>query len=200
MMRERLWLWAMLGLILFTGAAAAQTPTRVRGTIDQLSGNVLTVTTKSGDKVAITLADAPRVLAMAKASLADITPGRSVGVASLPQPDGTLRALEVMVLPVGEKITPVNGDWDLAPSSRMTNGAIEGAVAAADGATLTVNYGKGEAKIVVPPGAPIVTPTPGDRAMLTPGAHVVVFARKAENGTFSGGAVAVGKDGLVPPM
>jgi hypothetical protein len=39
-----------------------------------------------------------------------------------------------------------------------------------------------------------------DPRVLTPGAHVVVFARKADDGALSAGAVAVGKDGVVPPM
>jgi hypothetical protein len=188
-----------LGFVLLAGAAAAQTPTRVRGTVDTLAGNVLTVTTRGGDKVSVTLADPVHVLAMAKASLGDIKAGSSVGIASLPQADGTLRAMEVTLLPPGQSITPMNGDWDLAPSSRMTNGSV-GSVVMADGRTLTVNYGKGEQKIVVPDNVPVVTPGPGDTAMLTPGSHVVVFARKADDGALSAGSVAVGKDGVVPPM
>ena len=73
-------------------------------------------------------------------------------------------------------------------------------VTATDGRTLTVNYGAGEQKIVVPNGVPVVTLAPADRAMLAPGAHVIAFALKADDGTLTAGAVAVGKDGLTPPM
>ena len=59
-------------------------------------------------------------------------------------------------MPPGQPNTPLNTDWDLAPSSRMTNGTV-GTVAVADGRTLTVNYGSGEVKIVVPDDAPVVT-------------------------------------------
>ena len=190
---------AALGLILCAGAAAAQTPARVRGTVDQLSANTLTVTTRSGDKVAVKLADPTRVVAIAKASRDEIKPGSGVGIASLPQPDGSLRALEVTLVPAGQPNTPVNTDWDLAPSSRMTNGTV-GTVATTDGRTLTVNYGNGEVKVVVPDDVPVVTTSQGDRAMLMPGAHVVVFARKADDGSLSAGAVAVGTGGVVPPM
>jgi hypothetical protein len=188
-----------LGLAMSSGAAVAQTPARVRGTVDQLSDNVLGVTTRAGDKVSVKLADAVHVLAVVNAPLADIKPGSGVGIASMPQPDGTLRALEVTLVPPGQPNTPVNMDWDLAPSSKMTNGTV-GTVAVANGRTLTVNYGTGEAKIVVPEGAPVVTLTPGDKTMLVAGAHVVVFARRADDGALSAGAVAVGKDGVVPPM
>ena len=40
----------------------------------------------------------------------------------------------------------------------------------------------------------------GDRAMLAPGAHVIVQARTAEGGGLTADRVTVGKDGLVPPM
>jgi len=192
---------AALMLLLTAGAALAQapTPTRVRGTVDHLAGNELVVTTRSGEKVSVTLADPVHVLAVTRAPLADIRPGSGVGIASVPQPDGTLRALEVTLIPPGMPNTPMNADWDLAPSSRMTNGTV-GTVAVANGRTLTVNYGKGEQAITVPETAAIVTLAPGDKALLVPGTPVVVFARKADTGALSAGAVAAGKDGLVPPM
>jgi hypothetical protein len=188
-----------LMLLLSAGAAAAQTPTRVRGTVDHLTGNDLVVTARGGGKVSITLADPVHVLAVTKAPLADIKPGSGVGIASVPQPDGTLRALEVTIIPAGMPITPMNADWDLAPSSRMTNGTV-GTVSVAHGRTLTVNYSKGEQAITVPDTAAIVTVAPADKSLLAPGTHVVVFARKADDGALSAGAVAAGKDGVVPPM
>jgi hypothetical protein len=207
-MTRSLSLPAALALLLSAGAATAQTsappspvptPTRVRGTIDRLTGHDLVVTTRGGDKVSVTLADPFHVLAVTKAPLTDIKPGSGVGVASVPQPDGTLRALEVTLVPPGMPVTPMNADWDLAPSSRMTNGTV-GTVAVANGRTLTVNYGKGELAIAVPDTAAIVTIAPADASLLVPGAHVVVFARKAADGALSAAAVAAGKDGLVPPM
>jgi hypothetical protein len=196
---------AALALLLSAGAGAgaiaapAQPPTRVRGTVDHLTGAELVVTTRGGDKVSVTLASPVHVLAVTKAPLADIKPGSGVGIASVPQADGTLRALEVTLIPPGMPINPMNADWDLAPSSRMTNGTV-GKVTVSSGRTLTVDYGKGEQTIAVPDSAAIVTLTPGDPALLAPGVHVVVFARKGADGALSAAAVAAGKDGLVPPM
>ncbi len=48
-------------------------------------------------------------------------------------------------------------DWDLQPSSKMTNGTVDVTVTAVAGQMLTVKYKGSEAKIVVPPEAPIVT-------------------------------------------
>jgi len=121
-MLKRLILPVTFGLLLFAGAASAQTPTRVRGTVDLLFGNTLTMTTRGGEKVSVTLDDAAHVLAVSKVAIADIKPGGGVG--SLLQPDGTLRAAEVTIVPAGLPLTPMTRSWDLGPSSRMTNGSV----------------------------------------------------------------------------
>jgi hypothetical protein len=91
-------------------------------------------------------------------ALADIKPGSFVGIAAMPQPDGTQRALEVLIFPeamrgTGEGHYP----WDLQPKSTMTNANVEQVVTGVDGQTLTVKYKDGEKKIFVPPDVPIVT-------------------------------------------
>ena len=65
---------------------------------------------------------------------------------------------------------------------------------------LTVKYKDGEKIIIVPQSAPIVTFEPGDRAMVKPGAHVIVTAARQSDGTLSASRILVGRDGLVPPM
>ena len=182
-----------------TPPTPAPTPMRVRGSVGQLSGDVLEVRDRGGEIIRVRLADPLTVLAVMRAGPDDLKPGSSVGVASVPGEDGTSRALEVTVVPPGGRNNPLDGPWDLTPSSRMTNGTV-GSLVMANGRTITVDYGPGERKIVVPDDVPVVTFEPGDRAMLTQGAVVTVFARRAEDGTLSASAVAVGKAGIVPPM
>jgi hypothetical protein len=81
----------------------------------------------------------------------------------------------------------------------MTNGTV-GTVTVGTGRTLTVAYQGGTKTIVVPPDTPVVTYEPGSRALLVPGAHVIVMATEASDGKLSATRIAVGKDGLVPPM
>jgi hypothetical protein len=191
-----------LGLSVLGAAAPAQTsaPTRLRGTIAAIAPGALTVATTSGAQVEVALTEPLTVFAVVRIAMSDIKPGSNVGIASLQQADGSLRAVEVTLIPPGRPVNQTNSAWDLAPNSRMTNGAVNELVTATDGRTLTVNYGAGEQKIVVPDNAPVVTLEPADRAMLTPGAHVLVFARKAQDGSFDASRIAVGKDGLTPPM
>ena len=122
-----------------------------------------------------------------------------------PQADGTLRAVEVQVFPeamrgVGEGSRP----WDSVPNSSMTNATVdtiaETKVDKIDGRTMSVKYKDGEKKVFVPANVPVITYVPADKAALTTGAHVIIMATKAPDGSYSAPAVNVGRDGLVPPM
>jgi hypothetical protein len=66
---------------------------------------------------------------------------------------------------------------------------------------LTVKYKDGENKIIVPPGTPIVTFVPGDKADLKTGIKIFIgAAKKLPDGTLQAARVNYGKDGLTPPM
>jgi hypothetical protein len=192
---------AVLGLAA-SGAARAQAPQamRIRATIDSADANSLHLTTRAGDKVIVALAPDIAVALLVPVKLEDIKPGSFIGSAAMPQPDGTQRALEVHVFPesmrgTGEGHRP----FDLEPQSTMTNGTV-GAVTGSVGRTLTVTYKGGEKTIVVPPNTPVVTYEQGSTALLVPGAHVIVFGTRAADGKVTATRIAVGKDGLVPPM
>ena len=181
--------------------AAAQTPTRIRGTVERASEQALTIKSRDGQMVTVTLAPNFAVVAVTKASLADIKAGSFVGAAALPQPGGGFKAQEVVVFPeamrgTGEGHYP----WDLSPGSTMTNAAVVAMVSGNDGTALTLKHRDGEVTVVVPPDAPIVTLGPGDKSLLVPGAGVFVPASRAADGALSAGRVLVGKDGLMPPM
>jgi hypothetical protein len=90
---------AALGLAFVTTAALAQERVRVRGTIENVDGNVLTVKTRDGQDVKIKLPDNARVLGIDKASIDDIKQGSYIGVSAMPQPDGSQKALHVPHLP-----------------------------------------------------------------------------------------------------
>lgn len=185
-----------------TQPAAPQTPpTRVRGTVQKLDGNVLTVKTREGKTEQINLADNFGVIGVVKAKRSDIANGKFIGTAAKPQPDGTLQALEVVVFPdnmrgFGEGHYP----WDLAPESTMTNATVADVVKDVKGEVMTVRYKDGEKKIVVPKKAPIVTLVPADKSAVKKGAHVFITAQKQADGSLAAPRVAVGLKGTVPPM
>ncbi len=129
--------------------AAGQAPNlvRVRATIDRVEGQMLDVKSRDGAMMKVQLAPNAPVNEVVKASLADIKQNSFVGVTSMPQPDGSQRALEVHIFPeamrgTGEGHYP----WDLRPQSMMTNANVEQVGASVDGRTLTLKYKDGEKK------------------------------------------------------
>ena len=71
-------------------------PARVRGTIERIEGPVFVVKSRDGAELKIVLAENAVAVGVVKATLTDIKPGSFVGIAAMPQPDGTQRALEVL--------------------------------------------------------------------------------------------------------
>jgi len=197
---------ALLLCVFALGATAvAQDTMRIRGTIVALDGNTLTIATPAAT-LKVGLADNARISYLLKSDLSKIVTNTYVGTVAVPQPDGSLRAVEVQIFPeaargAGEGSQP----WDSLPNSTMTNATVDTIAATTvdkvDGRMLTLTY-KGEQKrVFVPASAPIVTFAPADRSALVPGAHVVIFsARKASDGSLLTAGIVVGKDGLVPPM
>ena len=191
----------VLPLALGPGSAWAEgTPVRVRGTVVSLDGSKLVVHTKDGKDVTVSLKDKYAALAVVKSSMDEIKQGTFIGTATEPQPDGSLRAVEVVVFPdslrgFGEGHYP----WDLGPKSMMTNATIAQKVQKVDGETVDVTYKGGEKKITIPTNVPIVGLVPSEHSDIEPGAHVFVPTEKQADGTLLAGAVLFGK-GVVPPM
>jgi hypothetical protein len=191
----------VLGIGAISPAQAAEN-VRVRGTIASLEGSTLTVKTREGPEAAVALKPGWKVAGVAKASLEDIKPGDFVGIASLPTAAGGDGAIEVLVFPPSMKGTGEGSyPWDLKPKSTMTNATVTNAVKDVNGRNLTLSYSGGqEKKIAIPDGIPIVTFAPATEADLKPGAAVFVPAQRGDDGALAAGFVAVGKNGVDPPM
>jgi hypothetical protein len=82
----------------------------------------------------------------------------------------------------------------------MTNGTVTGVVEAKSGRELSLSFKGSSNKISVPPGVPIVTFAPAERADLRPGAPVMFGATKNAAGELAASRITVGKDGVAPPM
>ena len=182
-------------------AQQSPTPSRVRGTIEAVDGDVLAVKSRSGQDVKLHMTGDIRLVGIIKISLADIKVGSFIGTTTVPGPDGIPTAVEVHVFPenmrgTGEGSRP----YDLRPNSTMTNATVAQTVAGNDGHTLMIKYKDGEKKVVVSPDTPVVTYVPADRSDLKAGAKVIAFIKKLPDGSFETGRISVGRDGLTPPM
>ena len=195
---------ALIALLALPAAAQNPpegTPTRIRGSVEKLDGQTLTVKSREGAQLTIALAPNFTVSAVVKKSLGDIKAGDFVGAASTKGTDGKLHALEVLIFPeamrgTGEGERP----WDLTPDSLMTNATVSGITSAPQGQALKVTYKGGESEIIVAPNTPIVTFAPGDASLLKPGAAIITVATKKPDGSLSASRVTAEKDGVKPPM
>jgi hypothetical protein len=187
-----------------TIAAIAQqspTPTRVRGTIEGVDGDVLAVKSRSGQDVKLHLTGDAKIVGIIRISLADIKVGSFIGTTTVPGSDGSQNAVEVHVFPedmrgTGEGSRP----YDLRPNSTMTNATVSESVVGNDGHTLLIKYKDGEKKVLVSPETPVVTYVPGDKSDLKAGAKIIAFVKQLPDGSFESNRVSVGRDGLTPPM
>jgi hypothetical protein len=186
---------------LFAIAQQPPTPSRVRGTIVSVDGDVLSVKSRGGEDVKLHMTGDVRMVGIIKISLSDIKLGSFVGTTTVPGPDGRQNAVEVHVFPedmrgTGEGSRP----YDLRPNSTMTNATVAQTVAGNDGQTLMIKYKDGEKKVVVAPDTPVVTYVPADKTELKPGAKIIAFVKQLPDGSFETNRISVGRDGLTPPM
>jgi hypothetical protein len=185
-------------------AAIAQqppTPSRVRGTIEAVDGDMLAVKSRSGEDYRLHVSSDTKVIGLTKISLSDIKVGSFIGTTTVPGPDGGANAIEVHVFPedmrgTGEGSRP----FDLRPNSTMTNATVAESVTGNDGHTLLVKYKDGEKKVVVSPDTPVVTYVPADKSELKAGAKIIAFFKKLPDGSFEANRISVGLNGLTPPM
>ena len=198
-----------LAATLVTFAMAEAATVRVRGTVEQVDGSVVTVVTAMGDKMAIALTADTKIVAIVKSSLASIQPGSFVGATALPESDGSWKAIEVHIFPesmrgAGEGDRP----YDYKPKSTMTNGtvrtlaksSVDGTVEKADSTAIVIGYRDGEKRITITSETVIVAYETAQRDELKPGAKVYISAATRQpDGSYVTSRVNVGR-GIALPM
>jgi len=197
-----------LAVVAMPIVAMAQAPApvpavRLRGTIDTVSANTLSMTTREGEHYTMPIPADVRVQAFDAIKLSDIKPGDFVGSTAVRGPDGKLKALEVHVLPAAQRGANDGArPYDLAPESTMNNGTVAGlATGTSEGPSIKLNFQNGNSvEISVPSGIPVTAFATGDRSLLKPGAAVTVTARKQPDGSYTMGGISAEKDGVKPPF
>jgi hypothetical protein len=201
---------------MLSGLAAAQSE-RIAGDVVALDGSTLTVRASAGATSRLTLPADARITARTPVTWAQINQGSYVGTTAVPQPDGTLLAKEVHVFPEpqrgrGEGHHPMATPGDTMtnatvasvsaprPRDTMTNATVAAASSGPAAHRLTLTYKGGEKTVVVPDGVPLIASEPGDRSLLVPGAHVVVYVRPDGGGAMTVERMSVGKDGYKTPI
>src|SRR4029077_7533115 len=168
-------------LILPAGAQQAPqgTPTRIRGTVEKLDGQALTVKSREGQPVTVTLAANVTIGYLVKKSLADIKAGDFVASTSTKGTDGKNHSVELRIFPEAMRgVGEGQYAWDLVPESLMTNATVSGVTGAPHGQILKVTYKGGESELVVGPDTPIFGYGSAGTSPFEPGAGVFFFSFK----------------------
>ncbi len=220
----------LAGTAVSVAAHAAPEHARIRGTITAMAADTLTVKMADGTSTSITIDGNTHYLKVAKSSLDKVDKDAYIGTATKSVGDQLVALEVVVFPAAMKGAGEGHYGWDKLPdttlsggastSSTMTNGTVAAASPAGSGAAvnstmtngtvaaaasqggaekLTVTYKGGEQTILVPPTAPIVTFAPGARTDLATGAAVFVNAT-VDGGKTTANSVAVGADGVKPPM
>jgi hypothetical protein len=196
---------AVAGAMLVASSASAQpaAPTQVRGQVVSLEGATLTVKQASGP-VAITMDGTWTINVLKNIDVNDIKPGSFIGTTNVDKPDGSGTSTEIHVFPPGVRLGEGHYPWRGGAGSMMTNGDVTMTVASTKGREMDIKYngqgGQGVRHVVVPPGTPIVTFSPGAQSMLKPGWNVLIFATTGPDGKLHANGVTTGENGVAPPM
>ena len=181
--------------------APANPPVRIRGTVEKLDGQMLTIKASNGQSMSVKMADNFTVMGIARAGVADVASGKYIGTTTVGERNGGLVALEIHIFPENMRGTGEGHyDWDLRPESKMTNASVAEVKAMGKERMLKVQYKGGEKQILVPENAVVVSFTPADKAELKPGAHVFAVTQRQPDGSLTAARVNVGLGGIVPPM
>jgi len=195
--------WSAWALAITLGVSAfAQAPVRLRASIERVDQDSITVKERSGEIITLVV---PANLVVSEVYPVDITnikPGSFIGSAAMLQPDGTLKALEVLVFPETSRgAGEGHRGWDLQPQSTMTNATVEELLVVSGNAnrTLKLKYKDGEKTLTVPTDVPIVTLKPGDTSLLVVGAKLFITA-EIRDGKPTATRITAGRNGFAPPM
>jgi hypothetical protein len=192
---------AGITLVVCGGVFAQSAETRLRGIISARDGDVLTIATREGATVRVDVTPDARLSAVQPLDITAIKPGTYIGTVALLRPDGSLRAVEVLVFPESMRgVGEGRRDWDLQPGSSMTNATVDAVVTAKDGRELQLSYKGGNLKVLVPESAPIVTYVPAERSELQPGVAVFAMAARGADSHLTSGRMIIGRNGVKPPM
>lgn len=208
----------------------ATTATRVRGVVQSVGPNALAVQTYDGRAVSVPLDTKTGFAWVVGSSLATLKDGDFIGTATTGAGDTVRAVELVIFPESMRGTGEGHYDWDVpgvvaaaggdaSGSSAMTNGTVEQQSAMTNGTveqqsamtngtvtegagksgetTLTVSYKGGKTKVLVPAGTPVVRFEPTQRSVLAKGQKVFVVTDASAPGAKF---VAIGKDGITPPM
>ena len=181
-------------------AAQAGESSRYQGTVEGRDADTLTIRRTEGGSVTVLMNVKTRMFIATAGRLRDIKPESYVSIVSVPGPDGTPKPTKVAIYSPSERgFEAGTRAWDAAPDATLTAGWI-GGLSIDVPRQVELVYAGGSKTFTIPPGTPTAQIAPGEKALLVPGADVVVLARTDAQGLVNADVVAVGRSGTAPTL
>src|SRR5207253_165745 len=159
---------------LFVAPALAQNtpappPVRVRGVIEKVDGDNLSIKARDGAEMKVAVTATTRIQNLVKKSLADVKVGDFLASTGMKGTDGKIHAIEVRIFPEAQPDGGRQFAWDLGSDSVMTNATVGTVTEAPQGKLVHVKFKDGESEYSIGPEVPILAPVPADKSALKPG-------------------------------
>jgi hypothetical protein len=207
-MSRRLALALTALLLAWTAGAQAQEPYRVRGTLEQVAGGQLLLSTREGVVMGFELSPEAGIFVVTPAAIEEIKQGDFIGLTSVSS-GGRQVALEAHLFTEDLRgLGEGHYAWDLIDEpNMMTNATIARVIDTGGDRQIEVTWRSGDGEpagsqsIFLPTGVPIVRMARSDdRTLLQPGRGVMLIVRPEPDTTPLVIAAVVGDGTIDPPM
>jgi len=172
---------------------------RFRGIVVRADSERLDIRRASGSTLAVRMSPRTRIYAVNGASLRGIKPESYVSVLGAPGSEPRQAAAVTLYSPSERGFEAGSQPWDTAQGASLTAGWVAD-LQRGTPMRLTLAYGGGQSSFAIPEDTPVTQLSPGEKAMLQPGAAVTIFARSGTDGGLEAGTIAVGRQGVVPGL
>lgn len=173
---------------------------RYHGTVEARDLDTLTIRRDAGEPVTLLMNRKTRMLIATTGRIRDIKPESYLSIVSVPGPDGKRVPIKVAIYSPSERgFEAGTKPWSAAPDATLTAGWI-GDLSIDTPRRVELVYDGGAERFTIPPGTPTTQIAPGEKALLVPGADVVVFVRIDAQGLVNADLVAVGRQGITPAL
>jgi hypothetical protein len=212
---RKIFMTAALLVSLLPLAAPAQSmakTTRLEGTVVSATATSLVIKTSMGENT-VSLARSTRFLGLSNSSLDKVTQGSFIGTTVVPQPNNTFVSTEVHIFApslrgTGEGFTKMdNGGTHMMANSTvrtvaqsphmMANSTVRAVNSNGGRKTITMVFPSGTKTITIPANTPVTYIEPGSKALLAPGARILVLAVSNPSG-LAAKTLVIGEHGATP--
>lgn len=182
-----------------TAVRAEPMVARFRGTVVRAESDRIQIRRPSGSTLTLRMDPKTRVYAVNGSDLRAIKPESYVSVIGAAGADPRRATAVTLYSPSERGFEAGTQPWDTAPGATLTAGRV------ADlqrGSTLrlALSYEGGQSAFEIPNDTPVTQFSPGERALLQPGAAVTIFAGSDAEGALDAGTIAVGRQGAIPGL